>query len=302
MLEIKAGVQRQRSRMGPLASFCAPRYDEALNAGAQDAMADDVTGPAPSRLAGRAHGAVRTALAAVADLIVPPCCLVCRAPLGAHHLLCGPCWREVRFIRPPLCDVLGIPLPFDAGERTVSAAALAAPPAYDRARAVAHFSGSMRTLVHQLKYADRHDARTLLGRWLVEASRELRPGIDMIVPVPLSRLRLLLRHFNQAAVLAGELSRATGIPMQPLLLKRTRATRSQVGMTREQRRLNVRGAFAVPRRRRAGLQGKNVLLVDDVITTGATANACARALKRAGAARVDVLALAMVTNESLVAA
>ena len=121
---------------------------------------------------------------------------------SAHHLLCPACWREVHFIRPPLCDVLGIPLPFDTGERTVSAAAMAHPPAYDRARAVAHFSGSMRTLVHQLKYADRHDARTLFGRWLAEAGRESAPGIDMVVPVPLSRLRLLLRHFNQAAMLA----------------------------------------------------------------------------------------------------
>ena len=93
----------------------------------------------------RTRSGMRTLLAAVADLIVPPCCLVCRAPLGAHHLLCAPCWREVHFIRPPLCDVLGMPLPFDTGERMVSAAAVARPPAYDRARAVAHYSGAMRT-------------------------------------------------------------------------------------------------------------------------------------------------------------
>jgi ComF family protein len=198
--------------------------------------------------------------------------------------------------------VLGIPLPFDTGERTVSAGAHAHPPAYDRARAVAHYSGAMRTLVHQLKYADRHDARTLFGRWLVEAGRELVPGVDVIVPVPLSRLRLLLRHFNQAAVLALELSRQTGLPMDPLVLRRTRSTKSQVGMTRDQRRRNVAGAFAVPRHRRAAVEGRNVLLVDDVVTTGATVDACARALKRAGAARVDVLALALVTNEALAAA
>jgi ComF family protein len=219
--------------------------------------------------------------------------------MDAHHLLCPVCWRDVRFIRPPLCDVLGIPLPFDTGERMVSAGALAHPPAYDRARAVAHFTGSMRTLVHQFKYADRHDGQTLFARWLAEAGRDLRPGLDLIVPVPLSRLRLLLRHFNQAAVLAGALSREIGVAVDPMLLKRTRWTRSQVGMTREQRRRNTAGAFKVPTHRRAGLSGRNILLVDDVITTGATVDACARTLKRAGAARVDVLALALVTNEAL---
>jgi ComF family protein len=197
--------------------------------------------------------------------------------------------------------VLGIPLPFDTGERTVSAAAVAHPPAYGHARAVAHYSGAMRTLVHQLKYADRHDARTLLGRWLAEAGRELLPGTDLIVPVPLSRLRLLQRQFNQAAVLAGELSRQTCIPTDPLLLARIRSTKSQVGMTRDQRRRNVAGAFAVLAQRRPQLRGRNLLLIDDVITTGATVDACARILKRAGAARVDVLALALVTNEALVA-
>lgn len=245
---------------------------------------------------------MRRAIAACADLIVPPCCLACRARLGAHHLLCPGCWREVNFIRPPLCDVLGIPLPYDTGERTVSAAAVADPPAYDRARGVAHFSGTMRSLVHQLKYADRHDARVLLGRWLADAARDLQPAPDMIVPVPLSRLRLLLRHFNQAAILALELSRQTGVPMNPMLLRRTRWTRSQVGMTRDERRRNMAGAFGVPRHARTALAGRSVLLVDDVVTTGATVNACARALKRAGAARVDVVALALVTNEALAAA
>lgn len=249
--------------------------------------------------ASRVVGGMRRALEACADLIVPPSCLVCRARIGAHHLLCPSCWRDVRFIRPPLCDVLGIPLPFDTGERMVSAAALAHPPAYDRARAVGHFTGSMRTLVHHFKYADRHDAQTLFGRWLAEAARDLRPGLELIVPVPLSRLKLLLRHFNQAAMLARVLGRETGVPVDPMLLRRTRWTRSQVGMTRDQRQRNIAGAFSVPRHRRASLRGRNVLLVDDVITTGATVEACARTLKRAGAARVDVLALALVTNEAM---
>jgi ComF family protein len=241
-------------------------------------------------------------LGAVADVIVPPCCLVCRTPLATHHQLCAACWRAVSFIRPPLCDVLGIPLPFDTGERTVSAAAAASPPAYDRARAVAHFRGAMRTLIHQFKYADRHDARALYGRWLAEAGRDLFAGIDVVTPVPLTRLRLLWRRYNQSAILAGELARQTGLPLALHLLKRARFHRPQVGLTRDQRRRNLAGAFLVPPGRRAGLEGRNVLLIDDVITTGATAEACARALKQAGAARVDVLALALVTNEVLAAA
>jgi ComF family protein len=251
---------------------------------------------------GKLRIAFGRALAACADIVVPACCLVCRTPLGAHHLLCATCWREVHFIRPPLCDVLGIPLPFDVGERMVSAAAAARPPTYDRARAVAHFSGSMRTLVHQFKYADRHDGRALFGRWLAEAGRDLIPASDLIVPVPLTRWRLLSRRFNQAAILAQELSRQCGMRTDPRVLRRTRFTGTQVGLTHDQRQRNVAGAFNVPRSLRARLGGRSVLLIDDVITTGATAEACARALKRAGAARVDVLVLAMVTNEALVTA
>jgi len=263
-------------------------------------MRDDLRamGLAPSRLR-RAFGQVGTVCA---DLIVPPCCLSCRARTVAHGSLCPSCWASVHFIRPPLCDVLGMPLPFEVGERTVSAAAIASPPAYDRARAVAHFSGEMRTLVHKFKYGDRQDLRILLGRWLHDAGRDILPDTDLIVPVPLSRWRLLWRQFNQAAVLARELSRQTGIAMEPLLLKRSRTTRSQVGMTRDQRRRNVAGAFQVARSARRRLDGKAVLLVDDVITTGATVEACARALKRAGAARVNVLAVAMVTSEVLASA
>jgi ComF family protein len=184
----------------------------------------------------------------------------------------------------------------------VSAAAIAHPPAYDRARAVAHYSGEMRTLIHRLKYADRHDVRILLGRWLYDAARELLPSVNVIVPVPLTRWRLLLRHFNQAAVLARELSDTASIAFEPMLLQRIRSTRSQVGLTRDQRRRNVAGAFSVPGNRRSRVQGQQVLLVDDVITTGATAEACARALKRAGAGKVDVIALAMVTSDALASA
>ena len=232
------------------------------------------------------------------DTVMPPRCFVCHKTLEMRDALCGACWSGIQFIREPLCDRLGIPLPFGVGEVMVSAAALAHPPAYDRARAVAHFSGTMRIMVHQLKYADRHEGRVLLGRWLQAAGRDLLVGVDLIVPVPLSRGRLLWRRFNQAALLGQQLARTTGLPFAPTALMRRRATRPQVGLTHDQRRRNVSGAFEVRRSGQALVRGRAVLLIDDVITTGATVEACAQALRRAGASRVDVLALGLVTNEA----
>lgn len=245
-------------------------------------------------------GLLRRALRALSDIVMPPVCLVCRAPIGTHDALCARCWREIDFIRPPLCDRLGLPMPYDTGGPMISAAAATDPPPYDRARAVAAHAGAMRTLVHALKFHDRHDARRLLGRWLVEAGGDLVAGADMVVPVPLARRRLLVRRFNQAAVLAREVARLAGLPYEPLVLERTRATASQVGLTRGARRRNVAGAFAVPPRHAGRVQGANILLIDDVITTGSTVGACARALKRAGARRVDALALALVTDHAVI--
>lgn len=243
-------------------------------------------------LAQAAHG--------LADIVVPPTCLYCREPLAVHDALCAQCWRSIKFIRPPLCDRLGIPLPFDIGGPAVSAQAAANPPDYDRARAVAHFDGVLRHLIHQLKYNDNHIARRLFGRWLAEAGGELLREADLIVPVPLDRWRLLKRRFNQSAILSRELNRLMGIAWDPLTLQRTRRTASQVGLTHDQRRRNVQGAFSVASRRAAAVKDRAIVLVDDVITTGATAGACARALKRAGARRVDVLALGLVTPESMI--
>lgn len=243
---------------------------------------------------------VKSAAAALADLVVPPTCLYCRKPLAVHDALCAHCWRSIKFIRPPICDRLGIPLPFDIGGRAISAQAEADPPEYDRARAVAHFDGVLRDLIHQLKYGDSHIARRLFGRWLAQAGEEILRDADLIVPVPLDRWRLLKRRFNQAAILSSELHRLTGIAWDPLILQRIKHTNSQVGLTRDQRRRNVQGAFAVAPDRVAAVQDRGIVLIDDVVTTGATAEGCARALKRAGAARVDVLALGLVTSESLI--
>ena len=240
--------------------------------------------------------AVRTWRKRAVELLLPPLCLACRAPVEGQGGLCGRCWWGIDFIEPPLCDRLGIPLPYAVGERIVSAAALADPPDYDRARAVARFGDVMRQLIHDLKFRDRHEGMELFAGWLEHAGSELLRDADLIVPVPLHVSRLWARRFNQSSLLGRALSRRTGVPFEPSLLKRRKRTQSQVGLTIDQRRRNVAAAFAVSERKLTALDGRSVLLIDDVITTGATANACAKALKKAGAARVDLLALGRVVD------
>ena len=170
-------------------------------------------------------------------------------------------------------------------------------PAFDRARAIMRYDDASRKPVLALKHADRLDLVPAFGRWLERSGRELLGQSDVIVPVPLHRLRLWRRRYNQSAELARALARHGALAVDPFALCRTRPTPSQGQMpSASARRKNVRGAFTVPENRRSAVDGKVVLLVDDVLTTGATANACAKALKRAGAAKVFVLALARVVR------
>lgn len=187
---------------------------------------------------------------------------------------------------------LGVPLPYETGGPSLSAAAIAAPPDYDRARAVARYSQTMRDLVQGFKYRDRQEGLRLFSRWLAHAGAEILADADLLVPVPLYRSRLWSRRFNQSALLAQGLERLTRIRADCFALRRTRRTASQVGLSAAQRKRNVAGAFMVSPQSASAIKGKSIVLVDDVITTGATVEACARVLKRAGAARVDVLALA----------
>jgi ComF family protein len=254
--------------------------------------ADSATAPAPAEAAQR-RLALKSVLAPLADLLLPPVCIVCRTRIGGHGLICGACFAKIEFIAPPLCDRLGVPLPYDTGEgRQLSAAAIAKPPVYDRARAVARYSSTMRELIQSFKYRDRHEGLPLFGRWLRKAGADLLADADLIVPVPLYSWRLWSRRFNQSAMLTREVGRLAHVPVDCLALRRVRRTISQVGLSPDQRRRNVAGAIKVPNSRASAVAGKSIVLIDDVITTGATADACARALRRAGAVRIDVLALA----------
>lgn len=235
---------------------------------------------------------------AALDVVLPPLCLGCQTQMVDHDSLCPDCWRRIDFIRPPICDRLGFPMPYDIGETMISAAAAAQPPQFNRARAAARYDGLMRELVHEFKFRDTHHARRLFGRWLALCDSSMIAEADVIVPVPLARVRLLSRRFNQAQLLASEVALRAGKPMLPLALRRIRATPHQVGLTRLQRERNVAGAFAVDGAQIPAIAGRAILLVDDVMTTGATASAAAKALYGAGAARVDVLVLALVTEIS----
>lgn len=249
--------------------------------------------PFPRILAGLA-AVGRAALA----VVYPPACIACGAATGEPHALCGRCWVGLRLIERPYCERLGTPFALDYGMPLVSPAALADPPVYGRARAVARYDDTARTLVHRLKYGDRLDTARTLGAMMAGAGAELAAACDVIVPVPLHRLRLWSRRYNQAMELARHVGRVHARPVEADLLARVKRTRPQVGLSRNQRGENLQGAFRVPAEAKPRLSGRRVLLVDDVITTGATANAAARALLRGGAASVDVLAFARVVAAS----
>lgn len=231
-------------------------------------------------------------------IVYPPSCIACQAATGEAQALCPTCWGDIGFIERPYCERLGTPFAVDLGDGLLSPAAIADPPVFARARAVCRFDGTARELVHRLKYGDRTDLSVTLARMMAQAGRELLPDAELIVPVPLHRTRLWSRRFNQAAALAQVLSRQAGVPHAPLALARVKRTRQQVGLTRAQRADNLQGAFRVEAAARPQVEGRRILLVDDVLTTGATANAAARALLRAGARAVDVLTFARVVTDA----
>lgn len=229
----------------------------------------------------------------VLNALLPPQCLACTAVVDDAGALCGACFGRMTFIAPPLCAVCGIGLDGPVlDEGALCGACLAAPPIYGRARAVFVYDDASRGLVLKLKHGDRTDAAVYLARWMQRAGAELLSGCDVIVAVPLHRWRLLMRTYNQAALLANALGTLTGKAVAVDALRRVKATPSQGGLSRNARARNVGGAFAV--RAPAPVAGKRVLLIDDVFTTGATAEACTRTLLAAGAGAVDVLVLARV--------
>jgi ComF family protein len=239
----------------------------------------------------------RRAGRALLDFVYPPLCAACRAPVSEPHALCANCWQAIAFLDGPVCKVCGLSFELDPGADTTCGACHADPPPFDCARFVMRYDEASKKPILALKRADRLDLVLPFARWLERTGKPLIEGADVIVPVPLYWTRLWQRRFNQSALLAKRLANRAGKPVEMFAVQRIRSTPSQGEMvSAKARKRNVRGAFRVDPKLRAAVAGKSVLLIDDVLTTGATVAACARALKRAGAAHVAVLTLARVVR------
>jgi ComF family protein len=254
-------------------------------------------------LPGGVKGVVVAAGRAVLDAVLPPLCLGCNEIVGAPGSLCVRCWQGFSFISAPHCACCGTPFAEDLGPDALCAGCLVRRPRYHRARAALVYDDQSRRIVLPFKHGDRTDIALACGGWMARAGADLLGYADLVAPVPLHWRRLFMRRYNQAQLLARIVVRtaACGRDLQlvPDLLRRQRWTGSQAGRKAQERRRNVREAFDVHPRWRPMVSGKSVLLVDDVLTTGATVEACARALQRAGVQRVDVLTLARVVRPAL---
>jgi ComF family protein len=244
------------------------------------------------------HDAVslaRSALRPILDFALPPRCPGCGSVTDEPHRFCLACWSALTFLGEPCCARCALPFEYGEAADVICGRCLAEPPAYHRLRAAVAYGDIARAVALKLKYGGRPGVAETMARFIerhLDAS-----SAPILAPVPLHRWRIWRRGYNQAALIAGALARRSGIEARLDLLERVKATPVLRGMNPRQRSDAVRGAFRVKPKHKAALKGRAVILVDDVYTSGATAGACARILRRAGAARVDVLCWARVVRD-----
>lgn len=227
------------------------------------------------------------------DLLMPPRCLSCGVHVDEPHNVCGGCWSKLTFIAQPYCVTCGVTMPESASPEAECLECIEHPPPYAKARAALEYNEHSTSLITRFKYSDQLQLAPLLTRWMEAVGKTLLMQADMIVPVPLHWTRLFTRKYNQAAILAQMLSKHSGKIYAPELLKRTRRTPPQARLTKSQRLKNVQGAFQLHKQaKKEDVKDKTILLVDDVMTTGATIRACSKILKKSGAKKVFVLTAA----------
>jgi ComF family protein len=234
-------------------------------------------------------------------LVLPPTCVLCSEQVDAPGLLCGGCFSELSTIGEPCCGCCGAPfeLAWHAAEGDLCQHCVDVPPPYHRARAALNYDKASRRLVLPFKHGDRTEFAAILARLMARAGAKLLLEADILVPVPLHRRRLFVRRYNQSALLARALGRMSGRRVVVDALSRQRVTESLGGKSVAERREEVAGAFSVRPRRANEVEGKRVLLIDDVMTSGATAAACTESLLEAGALAVDVLVAVRVPDPRL---
>jgi ComF family protein len=232
------------------------------------------------------HTAARWAL----DFALPPRCAGCGTIVGEVHSFCADCWRQIEFLGDSRCSTCGLPL--QGTEATNCGACLARPPRIARTRSAVAYDDLSRGLAIRLKYGRKVAIARTMARYMAPLVE--KGDNPVLVPVPLHRARLWQRGFNQSALVAREISRRLDIASDPFLIRRIKHTPPLKGMSALQRRKAVAGAFKVPDQ--SAVEGRTIILVDDVLTTGSTAEACARTLKRAGAARVELVSWARVVR------
>ncbi len=228
------------------------------------------------------------------DLLLPATCAACDSTVGAPGQLCATCFKDLNFVTAPLCTSCG--LPFGVRGETLCHTCQANPPPWREARAALMYDKASQGLILPFKHADRTEIAATLALHMQRAGATMLARADLLVPVPLHRWRLLRRRYNQSALLAVALARRTGRPVLPDALRRVRVTQSLRNLPAAKRAALLTGAIAVRPGRAAAVAGKRILLIDDVLTSGATARACTHALLDAGAASIDVLVASRVAD------
>jgi ComF family protein len=228
------------------------------------------------------------------DFALPPRCPGCGVITETEHSFCFDCWRRLDFLGPPCCARCGLPFDHDQGEDSLCGACLAEPPAFDQLRAAVAYGEIPRKVALKLKYGGRPGTAETIARF---AMRHLEPSADaLLVPVPLHRWRIWKRGYNQSALIAASLARRTGVEAKMDVIERVKTTPPLGRLSPSERRAALRGAFRVGPKHRDSVRGRRIILVDDVYTSGATANGCARVLRHAGAARIELLCWARVVR------
>ncbi len=230
----------------------------------------------------------------IIDLFLPPLCFVCEEPVSRTETVCPACWKKLTFIEASFCARCGIPFDFPVAPGTLCGACLAEPPAFETARAAMLYDDESRKMIIRFKRVDQTHYAKALATWMHRAGSDILKTADALIPVPLHRKRLFHRRYNQSALLAQNVGELAQKPALVDALARIKETPVQGRLKRKERQANVKGAFAVLEKHKPAINGKTLVLIDDVMTTGSTANECAKALLSAGASAVHILTVARV--------